>query len=203
MRGTEWRALSRFGLKMARVALARPEAAARCVSAAVPGALHRPCAVARAGAACRAGWGWGGAVHCRGMAMTDAAINASMNTVNDMFVEARELIADALDSQGSTYFEDDLKVPCSPRRLHRPPPRAHARRPTPVSSPISARQAAAQGQATTAGWRARASCAAVWQQCSSVAWLHGHTRECKMVEQCAKMSRVPCGRMRRTWYVQQ
>ena len=60
MRGTEWRALSRFGLKMARVASARPEAAARCVSAAVPGALHRPCAFARAGAACRAGWGWGG-----------------------------------------------------------------------------------------------------------------------------------------------
>ena len=150
MRGAEWRALSQFGLKMARVALARPEAAVRCVSAVVPGALHRPCAVVRAGAACRAGWGWGGAVHCRGMAMTDAAINASMNTVNDMFVEARELIADALDSQGSTYFEDDLKVPCSP-----------------------------------------------------VAWLHGHTRECKIVEQCAKMSRVPCGRMRRTWCFKQ
>lgn len=34
--------------------------------------------------------------------------------VNDLFVEARELIADALDSQGSTYFEDDLDV----RRPH-------------------------------------------------------------------------------------
>ena len=37
-----------------------------------------------------------------------AELDKKMGEVNDLFVEARELIADALDSQGSTYFEDDL-----------------------------------------------------------------------------------------------
>lgn len=37
-----------------------------------------------------------------------AELDKKMGEVNELFVEARELIADALDSQGSTYFEDDL-----------------------------------------------------------------------------------------------
>lgn len=44
----------------------------------------------------------------RGLAFTAADLDKKMGEVNDLFVEARELIADALDSQGSTYFEDDL-----------------------------------------------------------------------------------------------
>ena len=35
-------------------------------------------------------------------------LEQKMGEINELFVEARELIADALDSQGSTYFEDDL-----------------------------------------------------------------------------------------------
>jgi hypothetical protein len=48
------------------------------------------------------------------MAISDSDVNAEMGTINDLFVEARELIADALDSQGSTYFEDDLEVSARP-----------------------------------------------------------------------------------------
>lgn len=42
--------------------------------------------------------------------MSAAELDKKMGEVNELFVEARELIADALDSQGSTYFEDDLDV---------------------------------------------------------------------------------------------
>eukprot|EP00277_Geminigera_cryophila_P043668 CAMPEP_0173080940 /NCGR_PEP_ID=MMETSP1102-20130122/16727_1 /TAXON_ID=49646 /ORGANISM="Geminigera sp., Strain Caron Lab Isolate" /LENGTH=174 /DNA_ID=CAMNT_0013954927 /DNA_START=141 /DNA_END=665 /DNA_ORIENTATION=- len=44
----------------------------------------------------------------RAFALSAAELDKKMGEVNDLFVEARELIADALDSQGSTYFEDDL-----------------------------------------------------------------------------------------------
>ena len=44
------------------------------------------------------------------MALSAPELEKKMAEVNDLFVEARELIADALDSQGSTYFEDDLDV---------------------------------------------------------------------------------------------
>ena len=44
----------------------------------------------------------------RGLALSAGELDQKMGVVNDLFVEARELIADALDSQGSTYFEDDL-----------------------------------------------------------------------------------------------
>jgi hypothetical protein len=42
--------------------------------------------------------------------MSAAELDKKVGEVNELFVEARELIADALDSQGSTYFEDDLDV---------------------------------------------------------------------------------------------
>ena len=42
--------------------------------------------------------------------MSAAELDKKMGEVNELFVEARELFADALDSQGSTYFEDDLDV---------------------------------------------------------------------------------------------
>jgi hypothetical protein len=44
----------------------------------------------------------------RAMTMSAVDLDKKMGEVNALFVEARELIADALDSQGSTYFEDDL-----------------------------------------------------------------------------------------------
>ena len=45
----------------------------------------------------------------RGMGFLSAGeLEQKMGEINELFVEARELIADALDSQGSTYFEDDL-----------------------------------------------------------------------------------------------
>ena len=66
------------------------------------------------GAPGRAPLGWGAMAHRRGMAISDSDVNAEMGTINDLFVEARELIADALDSQGSTYFEDDLEVSARP-----------------------------------------------------------------------------------------
>ena len=47
---------------------------------------------------------------CRSLSLSAAELDKKMGEVNDLFVEARELIADALDSQGSTYFEDDLDV---------------------------------------------------------------------------------------------
>jgi len=46
----------------------------------------------------------------RRLSLSAAELDKKMGEVNDLFVEARELIADALDSQGSTYFEDDLDV---------------------------------------------------------------------------------------------
>ena len=46
----------------------------------------------------------------RRLSLSAAQLDKKMGEVNDLFVEARELIADALDSQGSTYFEDDLDV---------------------------------------------------------------------------------------------
>ena len=58
--------------------------------------------------------------------MSAAELDKKMGEVNELFVEARELIADALDSQGSTYFEDDLDVSarscvkCDVLRLHVP-----------------------------------------------------------------------------------
>jgi len=61
------------------------------------------------GAASRAPLGWGALAHRRGMAISESDVNAEMGSINDLFVEARELIADALDSQGSTYFDDDLE----------------------------------------------------------------------------------------------
>ena len=64
----------------------------------------------------RAPLGWGALAHRRGMAISDSDVNAEMGSINDLFVEARELIADALDSQGSTYFEDDLEVSAPPNR---------------------------------------------------------------------------------------
>lgn len=82
------------------------------------------------GAASRAPLGWGALAHRRGMAISESDVNAEMGSINDLFVEARELIADALDSQGSTYFDDDLEVPppaCSQRIPHSPPQTAAAR----------------------------------------------------------------------------
>ena len=56
-------------------------------------------------------WAQGNVMNAgRGLALTAADLDKKMGEVNDLFVEARELIADALDSQGSTYFEDDLDV---------------------------------------------------------------------------------------------
>lgn len=46
----------------------------------------------------------------RHMALTPEDVEHRMRGVNDLFVEARELIADALDSQGTKYFEEDLDV---------------------------------------------------------------------------------------------
>ncbi len=43
--------------------------------------------------------------------MSAEEVERKIRDVNDMFVEARELIADALDSQGTKYFAEDLEVP--------------------------------------------------------------------------------------------
>jgi hypothetical protein len=37
-------------------------------------------------------------------------LQRSIDNVNYLFTEARELIADALDSAGTKYFEEDLHV---------------------------------------------------------------------------------------------
>uniref|UniRef100_A0A7S0F4F9 Uncharacterized protein n=1 Tax=Hanusia phi TaxID=3032 RepID=A0A7S0F4F9_9CRYP len=38
----------------------------------------------------------------------DLDLNCKLQDIDEQFVEARELLADALDSFGSTYFEEDL-----------------------------------------------------------------------------------------------
>eukprot|EP00293_Proteomonas_sulcata_P010304 CAMPEP_0184289918 /NCGR_PEP_ID=MMETSP1049-20130417/2286_1 /TAXON_ID=77928 /ORGANISM="Proteomonas sulcata, Strain CCMP704" /LENGTH=217 /DNA_ID=CAMNT_0026596905 /DNA_START=47 /DNA_END=701 /DNA_ORIENTATION=- len=45
----------------------------------------------------------------RAFSMSSEDVDQKMQDINIEFVEARELIQDALDAQGSTYFEEDLK----------------------------------------------------------------------------------------------
>jgi hypothetical protein len=42
--------------------------------------------------------------------MSAEELQRSIDNVNYLFTEARELIADALDSAGTKYFEEDLNV---------------------------------------------------------------------------------------------
>jgi hypothetical protein len=42
--------------------------------------------------------------------MSAEELQRSIDNVNYLFTEARELIADALDSAGTKYFEEDLHV---------------------------------------------------------------------------------------------
>lgn len=50
-------------------------------------------------------------IHHRNFAtMTSDELQKRIDNVNYLFTEARELIADALDSAGTKYFEEDLKV---------------------------------------------------------------------------------------------
>eukprot|EP00283_Hemiselmis_rufescens_P011205 CAMPEP_0173435948 /NCGR_PEP_ID=MMETSP1357-20121228/15679_1 /TAXON_ID=77926 /ORGANISM="Hemiselmis rufescens, Strain PCC563" /LENGTH=176 /DNA_ID=CAMNT_0014400989 /DNA_START=32 /DNA_END=562 /DNA_ORIENTATION=+ len=44
----------------------------------------------------------------RGMSLSAEELNKQMDEINSQFAEARLLIEDALDSNGTTYFEEDL-----------------------------------------------------------------------------------------------
>ena len=49
--------------------------------------------------------------HVRNFAtITPEELQKRIDNINYLFTEARELIADALDSAGTKYFEEDLKV---------------------------------------------------------------------------------------------
>ncbi|EKX33255.1 hypothetical protein GUITHDRAFT_81639 [Guillardia theta CCMP2712] len=46
---------------------------------------------------------------CRSFSnQSDLDLNCKLQDIDELFVEARELLSDALDSFGTTYFEDDL-----------------------------------------------------------------------------------------------
>ena len=48
---------------------------------------------------------------CRSFSnQSDLDLNCKLQDIDELFVEARELLSDALDSFGTTYFEDDLDV---------------------------------------------------------------------------------------------